>query len=1004
VHQDHNGSDLQNPSVTPDILARLKERLTPEHLDSLTVGSGIAPEVILTRGYESFRDPAVIATKGFEAYQCRVPALGMPSRNTCGLSIGWQIRPDTPRQNANNKPIKYESPPKQKPFLDLSPGVDLPQILQWLRDPAIPILLTEGAKKADSVMSAAFRAGIEICAISLPGVWGWLLQRHTLDDWRDLALESRVIYLGFDSDIMHKSSVHLALTELVAFLTRRQAKPRIIYLPHGADNTKVGCDDYLVTQGNTLAGMLDLAEECLRPVTPAEIAETLLKEIEDTPPDERSLEVIFSPAVLETFAALPWYVWAPMKPRIKSLVPEVNLNDLDKAKSEAKRSKKRHQAPRAAAETADHRPTIRITTDMARVVDAGIKAICDLPDAPHVWQRGGQLCIIGSPPHPPAGVKREPGTPLVLTLSPARLTELASMSARWEKFGGEDWYETLPPDWFSSTVLGRPSWPFPVLEGIIDAPTLRANGTILDTPGYDTDSGLYLARNGTKFLRVRDSPTQDHAKKALNALAEPFEDFPFQEPHHRSAALAAVLSLVGRHAIDGPVPLSGVTAPRAGSGKGLLVDVISLIATGRTATRWAYTENEEEQRKRLLSFAMAGDRLVCIDNVAVPIGSAALDMALTSRSISDRLLGVNKTGEAPWHAVMFATGNNLNYRGDTARRVVPIVIDPQLENPEQRTGFKKVNILQWVTDHRPRLLAAALTALRAYIVAGQPQQQIQPYGSFDAWSALIRGCLVWCGWPDPNASREYIEAENDLGYEELSGLLAAWEAVIGTQEITLQRLIQRIDTELKQMAFAWKSSRYGEAYEQPDPEYIAQWIALRDALGRLDSKYDGEHLNAPRLGYALRSYKDRIIDGKKFKRGVQKENTGWPWSVVTVQSTSKNPEPPSDSQEPLVFAGDDSDDSDDDFSPKSKNPYLPLTPGDDGDDRSQRSQGNSKTYSVSIEGDKGRYVILPDGQEISSPSSPPSERPLKDLPLSGDDSQKLSSPATSSSDRVHIVF
>jgi hypothetical protein len=315
-----------------------------------------------------------------------------------------------------------------------------------------------------------------------------------------------------------------------------------------------------------------------------------------------------------------------------------------------------------------------------------------------------------------------------------------------------------------------------VLEGIIDAPTLRANGTILDTPGYDTDSGLYLALNGTKFLRVRDSPTQEHARKALNALAEPFEDFPFQAAHHRSAALAAVLSLVGRHAIDGPVPLFGVTAPRAGSGKGLLVDVISLIATGRIATRWAYTEYEEEQRKRLLSFAMAGDRLVCIDNVAMPIGSAAMDMALTSRSISDRLLGTNKTAEAPWHAVMFATGNNLTYRGDTARRVVPIVIDPQLENPEQRTDFKKANILQWVTAHRPRLLAAALTALRAYIVAGQPQQQIQPYGSFDAWSGFIRGCLVWCGWPDPNASREHIEAENDISKQRMTWVMKSWLA------------------------------------------------------------------------------------------------------------------------------------------------------------------------------------------------------------------------------------
>jgi hypothetical protein len=105
VHQDHNGSGLQNPSVTPDLLARLQERLTQEHLDSLMVGSGIVPEVILTRGYVSFLDPATIAAQGFAEYQCRTPALGVPSFNTCGLPAGWQIRPDTPRQNANEKTL-----------------------------------------------------------------------------------------------------------------------------------------------------------------------------------------------------------------------------------------------------------------------------------------------------------------------------------------------------------------------------------------------------------------------------------------------------------------------------------------------------------------------------------------------------------------------------------------------------------------------------------------------------------------------------------------------------------------------------------------------------------------------------------------------------------------------------------------------------------------------------------------------------------------------------------
>jgi hypothetical protein len=77
-------SSLQHPSGIPDVLAILQERLTPAHLDSPMAGSRIAPEVILACGYVSFLDQAAIAAQGFEAYQCRVPALGVPSINTCG--------------------------------------------------------------------------------------------------------------------------------------------------------------------------------------------------------------------------------------------------------------------------------------------------------------------------------------------------------------------------------------------------------------------------------------------------------------------------------------------------------------------------------------------------------------------------------------------------------------------------------------------------------------------------------------------------------------------------------------------------------------------------------------------------------------------------------------------------------------------------------------------------------------------------------------------------------
>src|SRR3712207_8645085 len=41
-----------------------------------------------------------------------------------------------------------------------------------------------------------------------------------------------------------------------------------------------------------------------------------------------------------------------------------------------------------------------------------------------------------------------------------------------------------------------------------------------------------------------------------------------------------------------------------------------------------------------------------------------------------------------WQAVVFASGNNMQFRGDMARRVVPIDLYPQVERPEERDDFR----------------------------------------------------------------------------------------------------------------------------------------------------------------------------------------------------------------------------------------------------------------------------------------------------------------------------
>lgn len=53
-----------------------------------------------------------------------------------------------------------------------------------------------------------------------------------------------------------------------------------------------------------------------------------------------------------------------------------------------------------------------------------------------------------------------------------------------------------PPMDAVKDLLAMPplDWAFPPLQGLIEAPALRADGTIITVPGYDKQSQLYYAK------------------------------------------------------------------------------------------------------------------------------------------------------------------------------------------------------------------------------------------------------------------------------------------------------------------------------------------------------------------------------------------------------------------------------------------------------------------------------------------------------------------------------
>jgi hypothetical protein len=505
------------------------------------------------------------------------------------------------------------------------------------------------------------------------------------------------------------------------------------------------------------------------------------------------------------------------------------------------------------------RPTILITTEEHQVND---QAVAALSRDTTLYQRSGLLVRVAHDSRPVSKKIIRPCTPRIDPLVAALLREKLAAVARFVRIEDNTEVPAHPPTWCISAVHARADWPgIRHLEAVVDYPVLRDDGTILCTPGYDPTTSLLLETSAAMPM-LTSQPTCKDARTAVAALLEVIVDFPIEADIHRSAWLAALLTPLARFAFVGPAPLFLVDANIRAAGKGLLLDCIARIVNGERFTVATYTDDENELRKRITSLALAGDRLVLFDNLDGKFGCAVLDAALTATNWEDRLLGVNRIVRAPLLMTWYATGNNVSIAADTARRVCHVRLESDIEHPEERQDFRHPNLLAWVGENRGRLLAAALTILRAYFVAGCPDQSLPAWESFEGWSQLVRGAIVWAGMPDPAATRIQLQERADVTAEGMASLLIAWQKMDPERcGLTAAEVVHRVFAKLGKDA-------------EPQPDYYAD---LRDAIESLVGRGD-----SPALGRKLRSSRRRIFHGLYIDQ-VGKEHQANKWAVFPAE-------------------------------------------------------------------------------------------------------------------------
>ena len=259
----------------------------------------------------------------------------------------------------------------------------------------------------------------------------------------------------------------------------------------------------------------------------------------------------------------------------------------------------------------------------------------------------------------------------------------------------------------------------PMIVAYSTMPLVLGNGALLAPEGLDR------RKRGIQFLipdELRgaipkpEDCTPERVKAAIEFLFNQWLVDVSTGATGKAVLVAAALSIIERSLLDNR-PCFFVTAGRRGSGKTTAIQMLIMAVTGDPAAASAWSSNEEERRKALLSHFLFGAPYILWDNIAkgLQLSCPHIERACTSEFYADRKLGVPRWSALPPDLIHFFTGNNIGPKGDLASRSLEIRLTADRADPENR-NVKHQDALHWTRSHRGEILAALYT-----ILLGNPQ-------------------------------------------------------------------------------------------------------------------------------------------------------------------------------------------------------------------------------------------------------------------------------------------
>lgn len=501
----------------------------------------------------------------------------------------------------------------------------------------------------------------------------------------------------------------------------------------------------------------------------------------------------------------------------------------------------------AVAATPVERPMIIANEDRLLVWKGITKCLQDRWDGERLFDFGGVICE-----------RRE------TTMRPLNRAGLDSLTTETCNIVNRKFNQRTQKESFPSTaaearildmILSRPE-EFSKLEKLSQVPFVRPDGTICATEGYDAATHTFLELDPVlRGIDIPESPTKEQVLWAKDLLlTELLGDFPLHTDSDKANALATLLTPFVRDLV--PVsPLAVIDAKEAGSGKNLLADIISVLFTGRSIQTLPYSTDDAEQRKVITSAFRDGHSVLLFDE-AHQIEGANFARALTSHTYQDRILGSSVIAEFPNNRTWISLGNQVQIKGDMARRVYRVRLEYEGARPESRPAdlFRHPDLRQWAMDNRAQLVKACLILVRAWYALDRPVAKL-PFrmGSFEKWQEILAGILWVAGVDGFLANVPQWRSESDFERQHLVS--------------HLQWLHQQYMGNTFTAAQATETLRRDRTAEHPP--------------GMDDPFQEGY---ARRMGQWYARVKDRVLDGLRLIKLEGQGHTGVAkWMVIKVE-------------------------------------------------------------------------------------------------------------------------